>query len=339
MNTARFSLNRPITVLMAALAVVVLGVIGFSKLKIDLLPDIVFPVIAIVTPYPGTPPEEVEEFVTKPVEEAAAIVQDLKTIRSISREGMSAVILEFEWGTDMDDAAFDTREKIDPVIEYLPADVRRPFIVKMDPSTIMPVLEIEVTGLEDMRRLREITEDVIKPELEKVKGVASATVYGGLEREILVQVDRSRLDAYGLSLQQIENALRSENLNLPAGHTTEGLTEYTLRVLGQFRSVDEIPNIAIGASDGTVIRLSEVAQVEDTHKEIRSFARLNGQPCVALAVVKQSAANTVEVSDAVLEALEVLPQKLPSGVEVTATWDQAEYIRASLENLYGVAFE
>ncbi len=339
MNPARFSLNRSVTTYMAALAVVLLGLLGLSNLKIDLLPDITFPILTVMTRYPGAGPQEVEEFVTKPIEEAAAIVEDLKSIRSISQDGLSVVILEFEWGTDMDDAAFDTREKVDPVINWLPGDAHRPLIGKMDPSTMMPVMEMEVTGMEDMERLRKITEDVIKPELEKLEGVAAATIYGGLQREILVQVDRARLDAYGLSVGQIENILRSENLNLPAGYTTEGTKEYTIRTIGQFQSVDEIADIAIAAHNGTPIRLRDVAQVKDSHKEIRSFARLNGEPCVALEIAKESVANTVEVSNAVHQAVGTLPERLPAGVELQATFDQAEYIKQSLNNLYEVALE
>jgi len=330
MNPARFSLNRPVTTYMAALAIVLLGMLGLSKLKIDLLPDITFPMITVVTRYPGAGPEEVEEFVTKPIEEAAAIVEDLKSIRSISQDSLSLVTLEFEWGTDMEAAAFDTREKVDPVINWLPEDAHRPLIGKLDTSTMMPVMEIEVTGMDDMARLRKIADDIIKPELEKLEGVAAASIYGGLVREILVQVDRARLDAYGLSVGQIENILRGENLNLPAGHTTEGTKEYTVRTLGQFQSVEEIGEIAVGVHNGTPIRLRDVAQVNDTHKEIRSFARLNGEPCVALTIAKESVANTVEVSDAVQQAMKTLPEKLPAGIELTATFDQAKYIKQSL---------
>ena len=339
MNPARFSLNQPVTTYMVALAVILLGLLGLSRLKIDLFPDITFPYITVMTRYPGAGPEEVEEFVTKPIEEAAAIVEDLKSIRSTSQDGLSLVILEFDWGTDMDGASFDTREKVDPVINWLPEDAHRPLIGKLDPSTMMPVMELEVTGMDDLERLRKIADDIIKPELEKVAGVAAASIYGGLVREILVQVDRARLDAYGLSVGQIENILRAENLNLPAGYTTEGIREYTIRTIGQFQSVGEIGDIAIGAHEGTPIRLRDVAQVKDTHREIRSFARLNGEPAVALTIAKESVANTVEVSDAVHKAIKTLPAKLPAGVQLTATFDQAKYIKQSLSNLYDVAIQ
>jgi HAE1 family hydrophobic/amphiphilic exporter-1 len=339
MNPAKFSIAKPVTILMASLAVLVLGATSFMQLKTDLLPDITFPVIAIITSYPGTPPEEIEEFVTKPLEEAAATVADYKSVRSISRESVSIVIVDFDWGRDMDWAAFDTREKVDPVIERLPTGVRRPVIMKLDPGTLMPVLTINVTGMEDMKRLRQIAEDDIKPELEKLPGVAAANVYGGLQREIQVEVDRGRLQAHGLSVAQIEGALQRANVNIPTGFTTEGPKEYTIRLVGQFQSVEEIGDLVIADRGGVPIYLRNIATVLDTHAEVRSYARVNGDPCVSLSIVKESIANTVEVSQAVQDAVSTLPDKLPLGLEMTITHNQADFIESSLDNLYSVAIE
>jgi HAE1 family hydrophobic/amphiphilic exporter-1 len=339
MNPAKFSIAKPVTILMASLAVLVLGATSFMQLKTDLLPDITFPVIAIITSYPGTPPEEIEEFVSKPLEEAAATVADYKSVRSISRESVSIVIVDFDWGRDMDWAAFDTREKVDPVIERLPTGVRRPVIMKLDPGTLMPVLTINVTGMEDMKRLRQIAEDDIKPELEKLPGVAAANVYGGLQREIQVEVDRGRLQAHGLSVAQIEGALQRANVNIPTGFTTEGPKEYTIRLVGQFQSVEEIGDLVIADRGGVPIYLRNIATVLDTHAEVRSYARVNGDPCVSLSIVKESIANTVEVSQAVQDAVSTLPDKLPLGLEMTITHNQADFIEASLDNLYSVAIE
>ncbi|MFP3903312.1 MAG: efflux RND transporter permease subunit, partial [Armatimonadota bacterium] len=339
MNPAGFSIRQPVTVLMAMLAVLVLGIVGFTQLKVALIPDIDFPMVIVLTRYPGTPPEEVEEFVTKPVEEQAAVVENLESVSSMSQEDLSVVMIEFEWGQDMDWASFNAREKIDPVIEQLPDGAHRPTIMKLDPSTLQAVMTINVTGMEDQQRLREIADDEIKPELEKLPGVASADIYGGLQREIRVEVDRERLNAYRLSVQQIENALRAENLNVPLGFTTEGRQEYTLRLVGQFESVEEIPNIAVANRNGRAIRLRDVAVVSDTHQEVRSYARVNGEPCVTLSITKESDANTVEVSHAVHEALTELPEKLPPGISTTVTADQAEFIEDALHNLYGVGIE
>jgi len=333
MNIARFSVSRPVTILMASLAVVVLGLASLSRLKIDLLPDFSIPFLTIVTRYPGAAPEEVEEFVTKPIEEAAELIEGIKKVRSTSREGVSTVIAEFEWGTDMDFAEFDAREKIDPVIEFLPEDAKRPIIAKIDPSTMMPVVQLVVTGTEDLRRLRELADDIIKPELEKIPGVAAASIYGGLEREILVEVDQQRLEAYDISLQQISTVLRAENINFPVGYITEGKREFVVRTVGQFSSPDEILDVVVGIRNSAPIRVRDIARVKDTHKEVRNFARANGNDCVVVAVQKQSVANTTDVSDRVQAHLDAISKKLPSGVELDVGFDEAEFIRKAIANL------
>ncbi len=339
MNPARFSIGRPVTVLMVVLAVVVLGVVGLSQLSLDLFPDMSFPVVAVITLYPGAPPEEVEEFVTKPIEEAAAVVEDLEGLRSISQQDMSVVIIEFDWGKDMEWAAFDAREKVEPVIERLPEAAHRPVIMKLDPQTLMPVMTLDVTGIEDMQRLREIADDVVKPELEKLPGVAAASIYGGLQREILVEVDWDKLKARGLPIAQVEAALRRENLNVPAGFTVEGPREFTIRTIGEFQLVNDIGDIVVARRAGQPIHLRDLAEIKDTHKDVRSYARLNGQPSVSLTIQKESVANTVRVSEAVAGALKALQEKLPEGVEVTITSDEAEFIRDAVHNLEAVAVE
>lgn len=339
MNPARFSIHRPVLVAMCVLGVLVLGTVALTQLPIDLMPDITFPVVAVITSYPGASPAQVEEFVTKPIEEAAAIVEDLESIRSISQQDLSVVIIEFDWGKDMNWAAFDTREKVDPVIGRLPEDVQRPLIMKLDPQTLMPVMTLNVTGISDMERLRELAEDVIKPELEKLGGVAAANIYGGLQREIHVEVNWEKLAARSVSVAQVEAALQRENLNIPAGFTTEGRREYTIRVIGEFDLVDQIGDVIVATREGQPIHIRDVADISDAHQEVRSYARLNGQPAVGISLQKESGANTVAVSDAVREELERLPARLPEGVEVSITSEQAEFIRASLENLYSVGIE
>jgi|LSQX01.3.fsa_nt_gb HAE1 family hydrophobic/amphiphilic exporter-1 len=324
---------------MCVLAVLVLGAVGLSQLPIDLMPDITFPVVAVITSYPGASPAQVEEFVTKPIEEAAAVVEDLESISSISQQDVSMVIIEFDWGKDMNWAAFDTREKIDPVIEALPSDVHRPLIMKIDPSTMSPVMTLNVTGLSDMSQLRELAEDVVKPEVEKLGGVAAADIFGGLQREIHVEVDWEKLGARGVSVGQVESALQRENRNIPAGFTTEGQREYTIRVIGEFDVVDQIRNVVVGVRGGHPVYLRDVATITDTFQEVRSYARLNGSPAVGISIQKEAGGNTVAVADAVREELEAVQSKLPEGVEVSITSEEASFIRAALENLYGVGIE
>lgn len=339
MSPARFSIRQPVTIAMCVLAVLVLGVISFTQLPVDLFPDISFPVVAVITSYPGASPAEVEEFVSKPIEEAAAVVEDLESIRSISQQDVSVVIIEFDWGKNMDWAAFDTREEVDPVIERLPDAVHRPIIMKLDPQTLQPVMTLNVTGLSDLQKLRDVADDVVKPDLEKLPGVAAANIYGGLQREIQVQVDWERLAAHNLPVAQVESALRSENVNVPAGFTIEGRREFTLRTIGEFDVVDEIADIVVATRGGRPVHLRDVATVRDTHKEVRSYARLNGRSSVGLTIQKASEANTVEVAEVVAGALEELPRKLPEGVEVTITSQEADFIEDSLHNLYATALE
>ncbi len=338
MNLPEFSVKRRVTVIMMTAAVVLLGAVSLSKLKIDLFPDITFPVVAVSTVYPGVGPEEVETFVTRPIEEAVGIVKHLKSISSISQEGRSSVIVEFDWGTDMDFAAVDVREKVDMVTDNLPDDCRRPLIIKADVSVMIPTLSLAATGSQSLQDLRKLCDDVIKRDLEKAEGVASVTVMGGLEREILVEVDKGRLEAYGISVQQIEQALKTENLNIPGGRLDQGQMEFAVRTVGEFKTVDEIGEIAIGWGSPPV-RLKDVAQVKDTTKEQRSYARLNGADCVALTVQKQSVANTVEVSKAVKQAIPEIEKNLPEGTKLIVTWDQADYIESSIRNMKSVAVE
>lgn len=339
MSLARLSVNRPVTVLMGMLAVLVLGVLSWTQLKVDLLPDITFPVLAVVTVYPGAGPAEVEEYVTKPIEDQCGLVKDLKHLSSTSAEGVSVVTLEFEWGMDMDDASFDTREKVDQVIERLPDDAERPFIMKFDPQTVFPIMTLNVTGMEDMRALRKFTDDVITNALEKVEGVAAVDVFGGLEREIQVLVDRDRLAAYGLSVREIEQAIKMENLNVPAGHIKLGAREFTVRTLGEFRTPEEIEEITVAIKDNVPIRLRDVAQVRDSHKEIRQYARYNLKPSVTLVVRKESGANAVRTAHRMREAVADLNKHLPGNITVTETWASADYIEQALHNMYGVAEE
>lgn len=339
MSLTRLSVNRPVTVLMGMLAVLVLGVLSWTQLKVDLLPDITFPVVAVVTVYPGAGPAEVEEYVTKPIEEQCGLVKDLKHLSSTSAEGVSVVTLEFEWGTDMDDASFDTREKVDQVIEQLPDDAERPFIMKFDPQTVWPIMALNVTGMEDMRALRKFTDDVITNALEKVEGVAAVDAFGGLQREIQVLVDRDRLAAYGLSVREIEQAIKMENLNVPAGHIKLGAREFTVRTLGEFRTPEEIEDITVAVKDNVPIRLRDVAEVRDSHKEIRQYARYNLKPTITLLVRKESRANAVRTVHRMRKAVADLNKHLPGNVRVTETWASADYIEQALHNMYGVAEE
>ncbi len=339
MSLARLSVRRGVTVLMGMLAVLVLGVISWSQLKVDLFPDITFPVLAVYTIYPGAGPQEVEQYVTKPIEERCGLVKDIKHLSSTSQEGVSVVLLEFDWGTDMDDVAFDTREKVDQVIEQLPDDAKRPVLQKYDPQTVFPIMTMNVTGMNDLQELRKLTEDVVQPDLEKVEGVAAVDVFGGLEREVQVLVDRDRLAAYGLGVSDIQQAITAENLNVPGGTIEVGQREFTVRTLGEFRRPEDIEDIAIKVVSGVPVRLRDVAEVRDTHKEVRQTARFGGEPSVTLVIRKESGANAVQVAHRMRKAVQELNERLPQGLKVTEAYASADYIESALENMYSVAEE
>jgi HAE1 family hydrophobic/amphiphilic exporter-1 len=338
MSIFQFGVRRPVTVLMMFLAVVVLGILLVGRVNIDLMPDITIPVATVTTVYPGGAPEEVETEVTKHIEEAVGKVGGLKTLQSSSGDSISVVVAEFEYGTDMDTTLASIRDNLGQVRSLLPDDAKEPVVAKADPSA-MPVVFLGVSGGEEERALRDLADHLVKRELEKVSGVAAVNVMGGLEREILVTVDRRRLEAYGLSVQQIAGALAAENLNVPGGRITASQIEYDVRTLGKFRSVEEMGSILVGLKDGVPIRLREVAQVSDTHKEQRTITRVNGKPCVTIMVTKNTDANTVKVAGGVREAVSRLGPRLPKNVSAEVLFDNSQFIRASVANTKDVLIE
>ncbi|MBC7329804.1 efflux RND transporter permease subunit [bacterium] len=338
MNLYEFSVKRPITILMVIIAVFLLGFVSLSRLKIDLLPDITLPVVTVTTVYPGAGPEEVETLITKPLEEAVGTVKNLDEISSYSMEGVSNIMVRFKWGTDIDLGAIDVKEKIDPVIDMLPEEAHRPVISKLDISAMMPVVGIAITGT-DLKTLRDLADNVIKRDLEKVTGVAMAAAMGGLEREIRVEVNPSRLKAYGIAIEQVTQAISAENRNLPTGYLRGPKNEYLVRVVGQISNPQELGNITLTIKNGAPILLKDVAEIKDTTKEPTSYSRVNGKPAVVIMVFKQSGANTVDVSDRVQKAMKEIQRQLPPNVSMTLVMDQADYIRKSIKNLEDVALE
>ena len=303
MKLSNFSVNRPITILMIASITVVLGVMSFSKLGLDMLPDIEFPVVSVITNYQGVASEDIEEIITKPVEDSVATVKDVKSIKSVSQEGVSVVMVEFNSGTNVDFAAQDLRDKISLIEQYLPADANKPFVLKMD-VTAMPVLGYGITSNNlDSLELKKLLEDNFKDKIERLDGVASVELKGGREREILVELDKPKLETYGLTQNQIVGVLRGENVNLSGGFITEGTEEFSLRTAGEYQDLKEIENTVVTMKNGTPIYIKDVAGVIDSHKEERSYCRTNGRDSILMLINKQSGANTVQVTDAVKKEL------------------------------------
>ncbi len=330
MKLSDISVKRPVTTVMVILVILLLGFVSLTKLSIDLLPKINVPVAIVSTQYSGVGPYEIESLVTRPLEETLATTSEVKNISSTSSEGSSIVVVQFNDGTDMDFATLEMREKVDLVKGALPDGTTSPMVMKIDPNA-MPIVQFSITGDKNLEELQRVAEDKIKSRIERLPGVASVAVYGGLEKEVKVTVDPMKLQGYGLSLDTIANILRAENLNLPAGTIDKNNRELLVRTLGEFQSVEEIRDLPITLGSGGLVTLKDVANVKLAQKEGEATTSLNGEESIVLIINKQSTSNTVEVSKTVSEEMTKLKSEL-EGIEFTTIFDQADYINLAIGN-------
>jgi HAE1 family hydrophobic/amphiphilic exporter-1 len=326
------SIRRPVTVSMIVLAVMVFGLVSLSRLRVELLPNISYPSLTIQTDYPDAAPAEVEQFVTRPIEEAVGVLPGLERVKSVSRPGQSEVTLEYVWKTDMDMAALDVREKLDPV--ELPTGTSKPAILRFDPS-LDPIMRLRIAGPMNLLRLRRVAEKLVKKELEALKGVAAAKVSGGLEEEIHIDIDRGRLSELGIPITEVTTRLGGENVNVAGGSLTDQESEYLVRTTSEFQNVYEIENVCIGYFQGRPILAKDVATVESGHKEQDTITRLNGQESVEIAIYKEGDANTVSVAKAIRKKLGNL--SVPSDVKVTVASDHSIFIQRSVNEVMNAA--
>ncbi|MCK5767651.1 MAG: efflux RND transporter permease subunit, partial [Candidatus Atribacteria bacterium] len=337
MNLPNFSVNRPVTILMLFIGLILIGLISYQNLGLDLLPDLSFPMSAIIVSYSGVAPQEIENMITIPLEEAVATIQGVKNINSFSQEGSSVVLMEFNWGTNMDVSALNIREKIDQVKGFLPDDASDPIIIKFDPA-LMPILVLGMDSEEkDLQKLQEYAEDIIKPRLERMEEVASVTINGGLDREILVSIDSDKLRSNQLSFNQVSAALAGENVNLPAGTLKEGTINFLIRTLGRFESIQDIKEILISNIRGKKIYLGDIAQVKDTFKERNSITYVNGKPGIMVSLQKESGKNTVTVAKRVFKELENIKKLLPDDISITPVFDSSDFIKKTISQVGWVA--
>jgi HAE1 family hydrophobic/amphiphilic exporter-1 len=336
MNIPEFSVHRKVTVLMMILIVILFGVISFFNLGLDLMPELEFPIVSVVTTYEGVASEDIETLITRPIESVVSTIKHVKTVSSFSHEGLSAVMIQLEWGTNLDFAAQDVREKVALAEDYIPEDADRPLIMKLN-VTDWPVIYFGVTGLEDTRTLRKYLDDNVRPRLERLEGVASAILLGGLEREIDVSIDRQKLKAYNLSLNQVVSILAAENLNVSGGHLIQEEREYLVRTFGEFKDLNTIRNTILATNKGGAVYIKDIAQVKDTHEDIRNYARTNNRDCVILAIMKQSGANTVSVIDRVHVALKDIRREIPRDIKFYPMMDQGNEIKKVVKRTAGNA--
>lgn len=333
MNIAKFAVTRPVAVIMQVAALVLLGAICFTRLPVDLLPKVSLPTISINTQWPNVAPEEIEAQVTRPIEQAVSSAPNLYQVTSSSMEGSSSVRVQFQWGTDIGQAAVDVLQLVQRAKRNFPTDptLQEPTIGKFDPSQT-PILIFGVSGEKDPVKLRTMLDNQVSPILESANGVASAVVTGGLQRAVIVDVDPERLRAHHLSLNNVIKRLAEENINLPAGIAKQSNTEYTIRSLGWFKSPGEIADIPVGVFNDQPVILSDVASVRDDHSETRLYTRLNGKSAAGIIITKQSGANTVSTAQEVFKKLNRV-NKLYPNLKFGLAYDQSKFISESVKNV------
>ena len=332
MNLPELGVKRPVTTLSIFTVIFILGLVSLSQLGIDLLPNITLPAVSITTVYPGAGPEDVENRVTKVIENGVSTVPNVDKVISTSQENISAVTVYFKWGTNVDAAATDVRDKLDMARPLLPHDAQDPLVFKFDASA-MPILFLGVSADKSFPRLYHLVEKKLCDPLRRVAGVGSATPFGGMQRQINVKINRAAMEARGLSINQITRMLAASNITLPAGSIKLGSKEFIIRIPGEFRKVKEIGDVVVGNVKGVPIHLREIAKVEDGYKEVTRISRMDGSPSVLVIIQKQSGANTVKVARDVLKKVKELKKDFPPDVKIKSVYDGSVFIKQSVAGL------
>ena len=333
MKIVDLSVDRKITVTMITLIVILGGIISFTKLGLDMLPDVEFPMVSVVTVYSGASPEDIESIVTKPIEQAIASVSGVKGVVSTTVEGMSMIAVEFESGSNLDFAAQDLRDQLAMFADFLPDDIQTPLVMKFDMSAL-PLLFYGVTSEErPLNELAEYMDETAGYRLERIEGVASVIVQSPEVREIQVEIDQHALETSGITLNQIIQVIGFENLNMPAGRIVEDHKDFLVRTRAEFASLAEIEDLIVGISPtGNPIKLRQVAKVKDTVSDLRTEMRVQSKPGVMMIVTKQSGANTVKVADAVKAELAELQEVLPGDIEMHIGMDMSSSVKLTVNS-------
>ena len=332
MNLPEFSIRRPVTVLMACSVAILLGLIALIEIPVDLMPETEYPTLTVSAQYPGVAPEEMETLVARPIEEAVASAPGVEEITSTSNEGQASVRVRFGYDEDLDEAANELRARLDRNRRRLPEDMEPPSLLKYD-SSMFPVMFITLRASDmDAKDLRTFAERSIQYRIERAPGVAQARISGGLRRQIHVDLNLEKLRALNMSVSDVVATLRRENSNRPVGPVNEGRYEVLLRTQGEFTSLQEILDVGVATRNGVPVYLRDIASVDDSHEEIRYIVTVNGEPAVRMFLYKQSGANTVKVSEAIWEEIELIHMDHPN-VRLERTWDSADFIRASIQNV------
>jgi HAE1 family hydrophobic/amphiphilic exporter-1 len=331
MKISNFSISRRITTSMIVLLIVLIGIISFTRLKVDLYPDVTFPGAAVVTSYSGVGPEEIENLITKPIESSVSRVTGVKSVSSTSDTGQSTIVVEFEWGTDMDFAVLDLRQQIDLISGFLPDEANDTLIFKFDPAQF-PILSFGVTGEQNLAELKTEVEDNIAPRLERLPGVAQVSLDGGLTREILISLEGDKLYNYGIDFAKVNGILAQENVNVSAGDIQRGDRNLLIRTMGKFDNLDDIRNINIPTGSGSTVKLSDIGVIRDTYAERSTISRVNGASSIGLSIQKQTDANTVQTANRVKAEIEKIKNEYDD-LNIITAMDQSDFIEKAIESV------
>ncbi|MGI5833814.1 MAG: efflux RND transporter permease subunit [Bacteroidales bacterium] len=337
MSIYKSAVNKPVTTLMVFAAVMVAGLYALYHLPIDQFPEIEPPFVTVMTTYSGANASEIETNITELLEDAFNSVQGIKEIYSTSSDNISVISMEFEWGANLDEAVNDVRSAIDMYYDFLPDGTSRPSIFKLS-TNMMPVLMYTVTANESYNGLNKILEEQVVNPLKRIDGIGSINVTGAPKRYVYVDVDAKKMDAAGLSLEQVTNAIAVNNMNLPAGNVKMGRETYQLRVEGEFEFSEEIRNLVVGVFNNAPVFIRDIAQVNDTVKDLSLEERSNGSQAARLSITRQSGANSVEVCKKVKKQLDQLEKNLPTDVKTHLIFDTSKFISSSISNLASALF-
>ncbi len=328
---SKLCIRRPVTTVMVTLMVFIAGIVSYMNLDQALMPNVDLPIAVVMTTYVGAGPEEIENLVCEPLEEALSSVSNMDTVMSISSSNVGMIILQFVDGTDIDLASVDIREVLDQTKSRLPDNADEPVLLKMDINAIPIYLGVTAENL-DLNALNDLLEDSVVNRLERLEGVASVGLSGGIEKEIRITVDPGKLAGYGISTGTLSQVLAAENMNLPSGSLSQGSTTVQVRTIGEFTSLEEIRDLPLTTGTGAVIHLSDVARVEETEIDRNSFTIINGKNGILVSVDKQSTANLVKVSERLQREIGRLQRDFPE-LEINMLTDTSEYIQLSLSNV------
>jgi len=332
MKLADVSIRRPVFAFMMTMALVVLGAFSYRNLGLDLMPKTDYPTVNVMTRLPGASAEEIETQLTKPIEEAVNTISGIDELRANSDQGSSRVTITFVLERDIEAATQDVRDKVATIVNQFPRDTLPPVIQKMDPDS-SPILTLVISGQRSQKEITEIVDKKIKQVLETVQDVGEVTFMGERHREIQLLLNADRMNAYGLTVDQVRNGVSRQNVEIPGGTFIAGPSEIALRTMGRIKNVDDFNRIILAYLKGSVVTFADVGRVVDTVQEIRSLGTLDGVPCVSLMIRKQSGANTVEVVDRVFEKVKNIETTLPADFRIVPIRDQSRFIRKSFEEI------